>query len=120
MVICVDGTAASTSCRTIWARYRLEEAHGVQTKEGGMGNGSVLEGGLLDVSLTRRIAASPEFVFRAWIDAKHLAEWWGPKGFTNPVCEADPRVGGAIRIHMRSPDGTVYPMTGRFVEIDRP
>jgi uncharacterized protein YndB with AHSA1/START domain len=85
-----------------------------------MGNGSVLEAGLLEVSLTRRIAAAPEFVFRAWIDAKHLAEWWGPKGFTNPVCEVDPRVGGSIRIHMRAPDGTVYPMTGRFVEIDRP
>ena len=85
-----------------------------------MGNSSVLEAGLLEVSLTRRIAASPEFVFRAWIDAKHLAEWWGPKGFTNPVCEVDARVGGAIRIHMRAPDGTVYPMTGRFVEIDRP
>ena len=58
-----------------------------------MGNSSLLEAGLLEVSLTRRIAAAPEFVFRAWIDAKHLAEWWGPKGFTNPVCEADPRVG---------------------------
>jgi uncharacterized protein YndB with AHSA1/START domain len=85
-----------------------------------MGNSSVLEAGLLEVSLTRRIAAAPEFVFRAWIDAKHLAEWWGPKGFTNPVCEVDACVGGAIRIHMRAPDGTVYPMTGRFVEIDRP
>jgi uncharacterized protein YndB with AHSA1/START domain len=59
-------------------------------------------------------------VFRAWTDTKQLAEWWGPKGFTNPVCEVDPRVGGAIRIHMRAPNGVVYPMTGRFVEIDRP
>jgi uncharacterized protein YndB with AHSA1/START domain len=59
-------------------------------------------------------------VFRAWTDAKQLAEWWGPKGFTNPVCEADARVGGAIRIHMRAPDGVVYPMTGRYVQIDRP
>jgi uncharacterized protein YndB with AHSA1/START domain len=85
-----------------------------------MGNGSVLEAGLLEVSLTRRIAAPPELVFRAWTDPKHLAEWWGPKGFTNPLCEADARVGGAIRIHMRAPNGVVYPMTGRFVEIDRP
>jgi uncharacterized protein YndB with AHSA1/START domain len=108
----VDGIAASISCRIIWARYRQ--------RRGDVGNSSVLEAGLLEVSLTRRIAASPEFVFRAWIDAKHLAEWWGPKGFTNPVCEVDPRVGGAIRIHMRAPDGTVYPMTGRYVEIDRP
>ncbi len=86
-----------------------------------MANGrSVVAEGLLELSLTRRVAAPPELVFRAWTDAKQLAEWWGPKGFTNPVCEADARVGGAIRIHMRSPDGVVYPMTGRFCEIDRP
>jgi uncharacterized protein YndB with AHSA1/START domain len=86
-----------------------------------MGDGrSVVEDGLLEMSLTRRVSAPLEVVFRAWTDAKQLAEWWGPKGFTNPVCEADARVGGAIRIHMRAPDGVVYPMTGRFVQIDRP
>jgi uncharacterized protein YndB with AHSA1/START domain len=81
---------------------------------------SVLEAGLLEVCLTRRFAASPELVFAAWIDAKHLAEWWGPKCFTNPMCEVDARVGGAMMIDMRSPDGVVYPMTGRFITIDRP
>ena len=86
-----------------------------------MGNSrSVAEEGLLEMSLTRRVSAPPEIVFRAWTDAKHLAEWWGPKGFTTPVCKADARVGGAILIHMRAPDGVVYPMTGRFLEIDRP
>lgn len=86
-----------------------------------MGNSrSVLEEGLLEMSLTRRVSAPPGIVFRAWTDAKHLAEWWGPKGFTNPVCQADARIGGAILIHMRAPDGVVYPMTGRFLEIDRP
>jgi uncharacterized protein YndB with AHSA1/START domain len=86
-----------------------------------MGNSrSVVEEGLLEMSLTRRVGAPVDVVFRAWTDAKQMAEWWGPKGFTNPVCEVDARVGGAIRIHMRAPDGVVYPMTGRFVEIDRP
>jgi uncharacterized protein YndB with AHSA1/START domain len=46
-----------------------------------------------------------------------LKRWWGPKGFTNPVCEVDVRPGGAIRIHMQAPDGNVYPMTGVFQEI---
>jgi uncharacterized protein YndB with AHSA1/START domain len=86
-----------------------------------MGTGrSVVEDGLLEMSLTRRFSAPPEVVFRAWIDAKQLAEWWGPKGSTNPVCQLDTRLGGAIYIHMRAPDGVVYPMTGRFMEIDRP
>jgi uncharacterized protein YndB with AHSA1/START domain len=81
---------------------------------------AVVEEGLLEMSLTRRVAAPLEVVFRAWIDPRHLAEWWGPKGFTNPVCEVDARVGGAIRIDMRGPEGVVHPMTGRFVDIDRP
>ena len=59
-------------------------------------------------------------VFKAWTDPKHVAPWWGPHGFTNPVCELDARPGGAIRIHMRGPDGTVYPMTGVYQEIVEP
>jgi uncharacterized protein YndB with AHSA1/START domain len=86
-----------------------------------MGNGrGVVENGLLEMCLTRRFSAPPEVVFRAWTDAKQLGEWWGPKGFTNQVFQVDARLGGAIYIHMRAPDGVVYPMTGRFMEIDRP
>jgi uncharacterized protein YndB with AHSA1/START domain len=68
--------------------------------------------------ITTRIFDAPrEMVFQAWTDPKQLQRWWGPKGFTNPVCEVDVRPGGAIRIHMRAPDGTVYPMIGVFHEI---
>lgn len=81
---------------------------------------SVVEDGLLELSLTRRVSAPLEIVFGAWTDAKQLAEWWGPKGFTNPRCEVDARVGGAIHIDMRAPDGMVYPLTGRILEIDPP
>jgi len=59
-------------------------------------------------------------VFKAWTDPKRVARWWGPQGFTNPVCELDARPGGAIRIHMRGPDGTVYPMTGVYQEVVEP
>ena len=82
--------------------------------------GGVMEAGLLEVCLTRRVAASPEVVFAAWIDREQLAKWWGPKCFTNRECQVDARIGGAILIDMQSPDGVVYPMTGRFVTIDRP
>src|SRR5258706_3886125 len=85
-----------------------------------MGNGSGVESWVLEISLTRRIAAAPELVFRAWTDPKHLAEWWEPKRLTNRVYKADARVGGAIRIYMPAPNGLVHAMTRRFVEIDRP
>jgi len=73
-----------------------------------------------EITLTRVFDAARARVFAAWTDAKRLAQWWGPKGFTNPVCEIDARVGGAIRIHMRSPDGSIYPMKGEFREIVPP
>jgi uncharacterized protein YndB with AHSA1/START domain len=69
----------------------------------------------------KRICAAPrEIVFKTWTDTARLKQWWGPNGFTNPVCEIDPRPGGAMRIHMRAPDGTVYPMTGVYREIVEP
>ena len=70
--------------------------------------------------ITRTIKAPREVVFKAWIDQKLMAQWWGPDGFTNPVCELGVRPGGAIRIDMRGPDGTVYPMKGVFREIKQP
>jgi len=73
-----------------------------------------------EITITRVFDAPRALVFKAWTDGKMLAQWWGPTGFTNPVCEIDARVGGALRIHMRSPDGAVYPMKGEFREIVPP
>jgi uncharacterized protein YndB with AHSA1/START domain len=67
--------------------------------------------------LERTLNAPRELVFQTWIDPKHLAQWWGPKDFTNPVCEVDAKPGGAIRITMRAPDGTLIPTEGIFLEI---
>ena len=55
--------------------------------------------------IERIFDAPPNLVFKAWTDPKQVAQWWGPKGFTNPVCEMDVRPGGALRIVMRAPDG---------------
>jgi uncharacterized protein YndB with AHSA1/START domain len=73
-----------------------------------------------ELVLTRVFDAPRERVFKAWTDPQRVAQWWGPRCFTNPVCELDVRPGGAIRIHMRGPDGTVYPMTGVYQEVVEP
>jgi len=70
--------------------------------------------------ITREFDAPRELVFKAWTDPKHLARWWGPKGFTNPVCEWDVRPGGKIYDVMRAPNGDRYPMGGEFREIVAP
>jgi uncharacterized protein YndB with AHSA1/START domain len=73
-----------------------------------------------ELTMRRVIDAPREVVFEAWTDPKHMAQWWGPNGFTNPICEMDVRPGGAIRIVMRAPDGVDCPMTGVFREIVAP
>ena len=72
------------------------------------------------VIITRVFDAPPELVFEAWTDPKQVSLWWGPYGFTTPVCELDARPGGAIRIDMRGPDGVVYPNRGVYHEIVEP
>jgi uncharacterized protein YndB with AHSA1/START domain len=73
-----------------------------------------------ELTLTRIFDAPRELVWKAWTDPKLLARWWGPKWFTNPVCEVDLRPGGTILIHMKGPDGAMYPMKGVFREIVEP
>jgi uncharacterized protein YndB with AHSA1/START domain len=74
----------------------------------------------MTLEMTRVVAAPRELVWEAWTDAEQLAVWWGPKGFTNPVCEIDVRVGGAILIHMTAPNGAMHPMTGEYLEVVPP
>jgi len=67
--------------------------------------------------LERVISAPREKVFKAWSDPKQLVKWWGPNGFTTPVCEMDFRVGGKTRFCMRSPDGQEIWCGGVYKEI---
>ncbi len=73
-----------------------------------------------ELAITHILDAPREVVFKAWIDPKQMAKWWGPKGFTNPVCEMDVRPGGALRIVMRGPGRVEHPMTGVFCVIVEP
>ena len=73
-----------------------------------------------DLVITRVFDAPRKLVFKMWTDSKLVATWWGPKGFTNPVCKLDSKENGAIRIVMQGPDGTRYPVSGLFREIKEP
>jgi uncharacterized protein YndB with AHSA1/START domain len=73
-----------------------------------------------ELVITRVFDAPRELVFKAWIDRRQVAQWWGPKGFTNSIYDWDARPGGAIRSDMIGPDGAVYPMKGVFREIAEP
>lgn len=70
-----------------------------------------------EYEITRVLDAPRAMVYRAWTDPKQMARWWGPKMFTNPVCEMDVRVGGAFRIVMRGPEGDEFPFKGVYLEV---
>ena len=53
-----------------------------------------------EITIERVFNAPREKVWKAWTDPVELAKWWGPNGVTNPVCEVDARVGGAMHIVM--------------------
>ena len=62
-----------------------------------------------EVVLSRMLDAPRELVFRLWTEPGHMAQFWGPKSFTNPVCEVDLRAGGAFRVEMRGPMASSFP-----------
>jgi uncharacterized protein YndB with AHSA1/START domain len=58
--------------------------------------------------VTRVFDAPRELVWKAWTEPTYVAQWWGPKGFTAPVCQMDFRVGGKSLLCMKSPDGQEF------------
>jgi uncharacterized protein YndB with AHSA1/START domain len=73
-----------------------------------------------EIILRRDLDAPRRLVYEAWTKPELLALWWGPKGFTLPACEVDPRPGGAYRMVMRGPDGRDYELQGVYREAVEP
>jgi uncharacterized protein YndB with AHSA1/START domain len=69
------------------------------------------------ITITRIFDAPRKMVFEAWLDEKHLQQWWSPRGFTNPVCKTEGKPGGTILIHMAHPDLGEMPMGGKYEEV---
>lgn len=67
--------------------------------------------------ITRIFDAPRELVWKAWTDPHYVMQWWGPKGFTTPVCKMDFRVGGKYLCCMRTPDGQEFWNAGEYHEI---
>lgn len=70
--------------------------------------------------ITRVFDAPRELVFKVWTDPQYMKQWWGPKGFTCPVCRIDLRPGGKYHNCMRSPEGRDYWSCGVYREVEAP
>ncbi len=73
-----------------------------------------------EIVFTRLFDAPRELVFKAWTEPQHVAQWWGPKGFTTTVHEMDVRPGGVWRFIMHGPDGVDYKNKIVFIEVVKP
>jgi uncharacterized protein YndB with AHSA1/START domain len=59
----------------------------------------------LTLKVERVFAAPRDLVFKAWSEVDRLAQWWGPTGWTLPVCTVDFRPGGVWHYCMQGPGG---------------
>ena len=69
---------------------------------------------------SRVFDAPRDLVFAVWTDPKHLAQWWGPHGFTTTTHSFDMRSGGVWRFVMHGPDGRDFQNRITYEEVVRP
>jgi uncharacterized protein YndB with AHSA1/START domain len=73
------------------------------------------------IRIERTYAAPAKAVFEAWTSAEMLRRWYPPGAdWDTPVAEVDLRVGGRLRIVMRSPIGEEFGGGGEYREIAKP
>lgn len=82
--------------------------------------GSVADTKDREIVTTRIIDAPRELVWKAFADAKALAQWYGPNGFTLTTKVFEFMEGGDWIFMMHGPDGRNYPNIVHFIEIVEP
>ena len=70
------------------------------------------------IRLHRVMAAAPEKVYRAFIDADALAKWLPPDGFTCKVHHLEAKVGGTFRMSFTNfTTGHAHAFGGEYLEL---
>jgi uncharacterized protein YndB with AHSA1/START domain len=73
------------------------------------------------IRIVRTFRAPIHAVFEAWTSAEMLRRWYPPGvDWDTPVAEVDLRIGGKLRLVMRSPTGEEFGGGGEYREIDPP
>ena len=75
----------------------------------------------IPLRLQRTFKAPAQAVFEAWTTSELLKRWW-PAGsdWETSVAEVDVRVGGRLRLVMRSPDAKEFGGRGEYLEVTPP
>jgi uncharacterized protein YndB with AHSA1/START domain len=70
------------------------------------------------VRLHRVLRATPERVYRAFLDADAMAKWLPPNGFTGKVHQLDAKMGGSYRMSFTNfTTGSSHSFGGTYLEL---
>ena len=70
------------------------------------------------IRLHRVLRASPERIYRAFLDPDAMAKWLPPNGFTGKVHQMDAKVGGSYKMSFTNfTTGKSHSFGGKFIEL---
>ncbi len=70
------------------------------------------------IRLHRVLRATPERIYRAFLDADAMAKWLPPNGFTGKVHHLDPSVGGTHKMSFTNfTTGNSHSFGGKYLEL---
>jgi uncharacterized protein YndB with AHSA1/START domain len=70
------------------------------------------------IRIHRVLRASPEKVYRAFLDADAMAKWLPPNGFTGKVHHLDAKVGGTFKMSFTNfTNGQSHSFGGEYLEL---
>ena len=70
------------------------------------------------IRLHRVLRATPERVYRAFLDANAMVKWLPPNGFTGQVHQLDAKVGGSYKMSFTNfTTGSSHSFGGEFLEL---
>ena len=70
-----------------------------------------------ELVIARRVAASPEKLFRCWTDPALIPQWFCPKPWRAEVLKMDVRPGGGSQMTFHGPQGEAFPNNGVYLEV---
>jgi len=80
----------------------------------------VIEPGKQEIIITRDFDASRELVFKAFTDPEIVAQWFGPREYTNTIDKMEARPGGLWRFVQRDQNGNEFAFHGVHHDITPP
>ncbi len=79
----------------------------------------IVEPGKQEITVTRVFDATPDLVYRAFVEPDLLSKWLGPRRLTMTRCEMDVRPGGSWHFVHRDGEGHDYGFHGVFHAVSR-